>query len=629
MSRSRNKAKASRARQSYRRREKPGSAGVLADPAIMAEREKYLNIFIILLLVGFGVYLSVLYFGHQTVPNSDFPAFVKTGHEFLAFLSSFGAEKIGSFKRAPGLGVLQVQLSHLVGGRHPELTAGWLLNAILYPLTILLLYLIAREFLGKAAVWFALLFGVNPWSLHMLREPIVETSLIFFSVLTLYSILKRWPLRYFLAAAATMIRYEGAALIVAAFLMDIIEAKTWRRRILALVYSTLASLPMTLWLVGMHNEQGIDGVSAMHYVRNYSTGRERVIGQFAGHVWQVGVESFFRATTPSSSQALFAISKCALFICLILAVIYMLLKKQWKVLAPLSIFVSYFFVHALRTNTRTRYAMPIGWLAVLLCLYGLFAVWRLINANDPCDDDKKHRILFNGRVPRSIVTGLQVILLIAAAVWVCLLVPDLPRLEPYSRRSASVPCVAMGVVVAVTLGHIFVYKSKFLLRHISVAALMFLMIVSNQFTLAGMVGNGDKDKEFKMLADWYVANAKPGEKMISTLPHVVRLFAPKYHKHFISTSSVTAQTPQEFVQNCYKKNITYIAWDSRIWLRHNYSYYKRWKIGSTRMLAKPKDVEPFFEFVDVIKNNERKFINIFRLRELSPEQKQKLLEASN
>ncbi|RKY08085.1 MAG: hypothetical protein DRP66_05325 [Planctomycetota bacterium] len=606
MGRSKNKSK--RAGQKRRGRDREISTDMVCDPAAIAEKQKYLNIFIILLLLVFGTYLSILYFGHQTVPNSDFPAFVQTGRDFLAFVSSFGEKEIGSFKRVPGLGVLQVGLSHLVGGRHPDLTAGWLLNAILFPPTIILLYLLGREILGKSAVWFALLVAINPWSLNLLRDPIVETTLVFFSVLALYSIFKRWRCRYFLAAAATMIRYEGAALILAAFLMDIIEARSWPKRIAAAAYSALAGLPMALWLMGMYNEQGQGGgVNAMHYVRNYSTGRERVVGQFAEQLRQVGIGSFFAVTTKSSFEIVTGISQCVLVICLVLAVVYMVYKKQWKVSAPLSMLISCFFVHAMRTNTRTRYAMPMGWLVLLLCLYGLVGGLRLLSQNK------------RFTAPKPIVVTLQIILLIGSIVWLCVLAPYLPKLGQISSRSVSVAYAGIGVVIAVTIGGIFVCKTRFGLGRVAVAVLLCLMIVSNQFSLARVVGNGDRDREFKLLADWYVANAKPGEKLVTTMGQVVRIYAPKYAGGFVRTESIAGDDREGFVEDCYKKNITYVAWDSRLGLSRGNTYYRRYGLDRIAALQGGRDTGPY-RFLTTLTVNSRRYIHVYRLEKKAPSQ---------
>ena len=143
----------------------------------LSVKEKYFEIFIIMVLFAFGVYHSVLYFGHQVVPNSDFTAFVRTGHELLSF------QLPSSYKRAPILGLLQASLSYLVTGQHPDLTAGWLLNAILHPFNIVLLWLVGKRIVGRAALWIAIIAIINPWVIQLLAEPIAETTLLFFILL--------------------------------------------------------------------------------------------------------------------------------------------------------------------------------------------------------------------------------------------------------------------------------------------------------------------------------------------------------------------------------------------------------------------------------------------------------------
>ena len=54
---------------------------------------KYFHIFAIIVLLAFGSYISIKFFGHQVVPNSDFPAFGQTAKQLLSF------DKPGSFKR--------------------------------------------------------------------------------------------------------------------------------------------------------------------------------------------------------------------------------------------------------------------------------------------------------------------------------------------------------------------------------------------------------------------------------------------------------------------------------------------------------------------------------------------------
>ena len=163
-------------------------------------RQTYFHIFAIVLLLAFGSYISINFYGHQVVPNSDFPAFGQTARELLSF------DKPSSFKRTPGLGMLHVLCSYLMPGSHPGLTAGWVLNTVFYALIAVLLYLVAREILGPSAVWYALLATLNPWAIAWMTHPIAETALIFFILLSFYLTFKHYRLSYAAALMASLIR---------------------------------------------------------------------------------------------------------------------------------------------------------------------------------------------------------------------------------------------------------------------------------------------------------------------------------------------------------------------------------------------------------------------------------------
>jgi hypothetical protein len=199
------------------------------------------------------------------------------------------------------------------------------------------------------------------------------------------------------------------------------------------------------------------------------------------------------------------------------------------------------------------------------------------------------------------------------SIWLVSLFQHLSAISQYSQRSVSVPFVGMAVVAVLLSLQIFFYRSRFLPSSLAISALICLMIVSNQFTLVKLAGNGQLDAEFKYLADWYLENAK-GEKIVTTMPNVVRLFAPEYTGNFIHTSKIRGETPIEFVQNCYQKGITYVTWDSRIGLSNpNGKYYRLWGIKRIASLAGTGDLGPY-EYITQLKASERRFVNIFRLR---------------
>ena len=155
---------------------------------------------------------------------------------------------------------------------YPDLKAGWMVNAVLHPLNLLMLWLVGKEILGKSAKWFALLVIVNPWTLSLMIEPIAETPLLFFILLTSYLIFKRSNWCYLAAMAASMVRYEAATLIAAAFLVDMIYAENKKQRLKALGFSFLAGIPLILWMYGTI-KSGTKGTT--HYFNVFAFGASK------------------------------------------------------------------------------------------------------------------------------------------------------------------------------------------------------------------------------------------------------------------------------------------------------------------------------------------------------------------
>ncbi|MBA7634316.1 hypothetical protein ES703_41900 [subsurface metagenome] len=581
----------------------------------VAKRQQYFEIFLIAALLAFGIYQSVLYFGYKVVPISDFPDIVRTGHELLSF-------KVPTrFKQAPVVGVLQASLSHLVGGQHPDLTAGWLLNAILHPLNLVLLWLVGKRVVGKSAIWFAIIAILNHWVIYMLTEPIIETSLLFFSLLTFYLIFKRSNWCYVAASVTTMVRYEGAALILAAFVIDMIYRKSKRERIRAFLYSALASVPLALWMLGTVLSLGREAETT-HYLKVLFT--KEYAERFADSaknrtgivrhmklLWTVGFYPLFRLTTEAkgsfekltvgqieSIRTFFSFSQIMAIAAGTLGAIYGLCKRQWKILAFLIFFVPYFVLHAMYPYPLQRFHTNIFWIALLMCLFGFQSVWKLIDGK--------------GRVPKGLVLILQALVAIVSIVWLVSLVPYLPKISRMSPKSASLPYVAMILVGLIFAARIFIYRARHFLRELSILALVCLIIVSNQFTLVRLVGDWqrDRDKEFKQLADWYIANAKPGEKLGVYMFQVVRIFAPEHAENIVILPKADNQS--EFVKACYEQDITYVVWATREGLSDDHWGYRRFGLyRNIAHLRTAKDIGPY-QFVAQV-GWKGGYVNIFRL----------------
>lgn len=559
-------------------------------------KEKYFERFLVVVLLAFGIYQSVLYFGHQVVPNPDFTSFVRLGHRLLSF------QLPTNYKRAPVLGLLQATLSHLVGGQHPDLTAGWLLNAILHPLNLVLLWLVGKKIVGRTALWVAIIAIINPWVIQMLVEPIAETTLLFFVLLTFFFILKRSNWAYLFASIATVVRYDCAALILAAFVMEMIKSEGNKQRLKSFVYSALASIPLAIWMLGTILHWRSAG--GTHYLKELGAGGAftDTLVKYLELIWQVAFSSLFSVTSKENIQTLWGLSKILAAAGFVFGVIYGLCKRRWEFLGLLAFLIPYVVIHILHSFVIPRFCTPVYWIVLLISLYGFQSCWHLINKND--------------RVPRAIVIGLQSVAVICIIVWLFILVPYLSKLKPYSSVSVSIPYVSIGLLLFILTGHAFIYKVKQFWSVIVISVLIALMVVSNQFMLTNAVGNGQRSVEFKLLADWYIENAKPGEKMLTTMPNVVAIFAPKKKETLYHVSGIKAKNPNDFVSKCYEKDITYVVWDSRLGLTRGSRYYNLWGLENMAVLAKPRSIGPY-EYITAIRVSQRRYVHIFRLKKLA------------
>ncbi len=571
-------------------------ADLIADSGSQYISQRTLDIFIFFVLLGLGVYESVVYFGHQVVPNPDFTPFVNVARRLASF------ELPGTYKRLPVLGLLQICLGSIVGGQHPDLTAGWLLNAILHPFNIVLIWLVGRRLVGKAAVWVAVIAAINPWTLQMLTEPIVETTLLFFILLTFFFLLRRSSWAYLFASVASMVRYEGAILIMLAFIMDMIYSRDTRQRLWAFLRASVASVPLGLWMLGTILNWSAEGEG--YYLKDLGmrSGGKVVFLEFIELTWRVSINPLFTlkpSAARDSFESLFALSKLMAAASFTFGVIYGIIKRNWYIPALFIFVLLYLIVHAFQASLIGRHGVAVYWMVLLVCLYGFRGLWELINKNN--------------RIPGPIIVLVQVIISFLVVLWLVQLVPFLSKLEQASPHSVYIPHVAAGAVALIFILNRLAYKLQFCLRDVLISAIVCLIIVSNQFALVNVMRTGLRDVEFKMLADWYAQKTEGLGKLASTQPGLLKIFAPAYKDQFVHVGAIDANSPAEFAEGCYKEDITYVTWETRLGLKPNDMYYKRWRLENVAVLAEPKDIGPY-EFVTRIQAGRWRFINVFRLK---------------
>ncbi len=576
--------------------------GSVLGPVELARRQKYFDYLVAAGLFVFGVYLSILYFGHTEVPISDFPDLFNVGRDILSFRLP------ARFKQAPVLGMLQFTLSHFVGGQFPNLTAGWLLNAILYPFNLLLLWGVGKKIVGRSSAWIAIIAIINPWSIYLLTEPINETTLLFFTLMTYFFMFRRSRWCYLFASITTMVRYEGMALILACFVMDMIHAESKRERLKAFVYSAIAVVPFILWMLGtvLTWKEGTSHYLNVFFSKKYSEGFSQSVKGRTGlllHMkllWQVGFRPLVFATGEASLESIWQLSKVLAVVGIFFGMVWGLIKKNWNILALLIFFVPYFFLHARYPYPLERFHSTIFPIALIICWFGFQSIWKLIDGA--------------GRVPKVVCMSLQGLVLITGLIWSVTLIPQVSRITGASPTSASVPYVAIGLGIFIFTGRVYVYRSKQLARELSILAVLCLFVFSNQFHLARLVSTGQKEVEFKQLAQWYLDSTSPGQKIGVYMAGIVRMFAPERTADIVRPPK--ADTPQAFVLACLEEDLTYLVWATREGRSGGHTGYKQLKLDrNMAMLHRPMNNGPF-KFVTQI-GSERNYVNIFRL--LRPE----------
>ncbi len=566
------------------------------------KREKYFAIFAITILLAFGAYKSLTLYGAYPVPNPDFPGFVQVGRQLLKFRLP------SNFKRLPMVGILQVLLSRLMPGDQPVLTAGWVLNGIFSALSVVLVWRVGKKIIGDSAIWLAVLAMLNPWVLRSQINPIAETSMIFFTLATFFFMFKDSSWAYLFACCASMVRYECAALIPIAFIMDMIKRKGLRQRLWAVLWAALASVPMALWMLGTKMAWKQPGARRA-YIGDF-TGSSHLGMEYVETLWNATFKAmlqlpaaakamFVRTTSAEaasiadSMNTLFTVVKVITAIVFIVAVVWGLYRRQWNFVALLLFFGTYVGIHAMRKATHQRYCVPVIWLAILLCAYGLQAAWQTIN--------------FRKWIPRVVVIFLQVVFFAGATVWLIMLIPYIPKLAPICVKGAYLPYAAAGALILTVIVRACLFKLKFLARDLALTAVVCLMIVSSHFTTARIIDNGSYYIEFKHMLDWYRANAKPGEKLATRWTSVLKLMTKKDARNIVPLTRLKSDTFAGFIQNCYEKNISYVACNSR-----GSAKTRRGLDDIRRKLKHPRSVGPFI-FIKRIEMSRDIWINIFRL----------------
>ena len=554
---------------------------------------------IVIVLLAFGIFKAIVLWGAYPIPNPDFPGFIAAGKSLLAF------QLPDNFKRAPAVGIFQVLLSRVLPVDNPELTAGWLLNAILSVFNGILLFSLGRRFLGNMAAIVAIVAMLNPWVLVAQVDPVAETTMLFFIFLSFWLMMRRSHWAYLTASIASMVRYECAALIAIAFVLDWLNGTSRRQKGGAVRGAAAASIPFLLWMLGTWMYWN---PTASHYLKHYGHGN--CIGEYltclskSGFLflfqWPPAVSAGFFPRSSSvpafviqqSVQVVSYVVLTAAGIGVTASLVFSVLRRNAILLAMWAFVLLYLPVHLFRAETQYRYTVPIVGLLLLLCCIG----WK----------DLLERF---GRVslPRWIRVAFPIFLIIVAMVWLINLVEILPGVNKWYLKGRWLPWAGLTAIAAIWILEWIHQKWAGALRNLALSCLSAVAVVSVQFPAVSVIGNGSR-VEFKRLADWFLANSKPGERLADRYAGTLRLIAPSRGDDFINMSrDLQSQTLEQFYEKCYNLNVRYVAWSPR-----GSAGSKRGLEVVGKILTEPRDQGPL-RFVRRIEVGPGHWINIFCL----------------
>ena len=548
------------------------------------------GLWVLLILLGFGVCQSIIFFGYFPVPNPDFTQFLQTGRELIS------RRVPSSFNRGPLYSIILAGLSRILGGEYPELRAGWIVNAVLHPLNLVLIWLISREIIGRAAVWIALLAAVNPWVIMTLALPLAETTLVFFILATYWCLWRgsRWA--YFFAACASLVRYEAAFLIPVVLIVDLRSASP-RRRFRPFLRAFLASLPLTVWMLGTILHWAYE--SQNHYVTRLMPLTWERLTRALLFLWQA---VFFPLVTSHSDQPIaavpfiFVLWRIAAAAAFGLGIFFALRRREGKVGLLLVFAFPYFIIHVVYMYMVRRFYVPVSWIIFVICWYGIQSGWETV-----C-----RRL----RPPR-FMTGLLIFLVLALGCYrVSELFFRLPAAARLSHASALLFWILAATIILLTLLQLKKVHPRLFMGQVAAAVLVLSLGLSNQMILSRHLGDGSRRAEFKLLGEWYAAHARPGDKLAVYLYDLVGYYSSRRGDSVVRFPQ--SNNPQQFKNSCREEGITYLVWASREGIKKNNPVYISLGLDKNLdQLSEPRSVGPY-EFVVQLRGG-RGHLNIFRI----------------
>jgi hypothetical protein len=531
-------------------------------------------------LTAVGLIWSLSFWQHPVFPNSDYFSFVATGRQWLSF------EIPANMKRAPVFSIIAGVGSLLFSHPHAQLAATEMYNALLLPVSMILFYLVGRGLLGGPGAFVtALLAGISPWLIEMSSEPLAEMTLVvLFAAGVLCVVRGRWRWAYVCAMLASITRWDLTGLILAVALADWMRSRRLRP---ALARAVVAALPFLLCMM-ITKIQLAGQEKGAHYLQVLAEEHSFALAKDLRLYWRILTAWFYAPPSwptgggiqifDQMEPAIFWVTAPLLGSAFLGGCVRGLRQRRPEVQVLLATAVPYVLVHAVYPYRAPRFCTPMAWAGLLLAAYGVRSGWMLLQER------------------WSAWARVKAVLQVSGGLWFAVWVAGIGLTLKAAVERKICPGIGLAVGASVAVAVLGYLRYEWLrgtqrgLRRLTVPIFLVLAIVSSGTWTAILMRDGRQFAGFKTLSLWFRDNAQAGDRIVTTLPDYLRIYADLPADRFVQTGAITRETAPDFpafLAACRRVGVTLIAWDSRLAANPQDRYYQLWGLDRISPLKAP------------------------------------------
>ena len=491
-------------------------------------------------LLGFLIAVSGFYLGLQyhpyILPNVDYLRIRELAQELVT------GQTPSDFKGMPLVSLL-IGLLGLVMPASPDpmLHAGLVLNIAFSLLSLVLVYMLAREFLGgyPALIPVILLLAIPDFTLGAL-QPALEPTIGLLTLSTLVALARhsRWALVF--GALASLTRYEMIVLIPVIFLVEIWRSpRHWCQHALR---CTAAGLPFVIWF----------GLSMV-----VQTGGNPYVQEMEGMDFNVNWQILWTMHSAVPGPWPFMLSVDVLGWVAGFPVAFR--RHPAMAFAIAVFFLLYTLAHIVFGIDRPRYAYPVLWVLPLFITVAAHAI--LLFAKDRAD-----------RLPSRVhMIGIAMLGAgVSGWIWLALL-----RYGRYTDSPDPVvvpPAFYLGwsLLLLVFLGGVAMLSARPPLRYGAVAGLVAMGLASMHLIVAGNVlaiytsQKYFEKAEYAAAADWLAMNLPQDSRILVTMDRLILYSNPRIsQKQLFVFDDLEAENHEQLIREMDTRGIEYAMFTRR------------------------------------------------------------------